>query len=193
MSVPKFTCAVESTIPSSQSQMSMASFDFSELEELVISAPGPVESTIPPRSQSQMSTVSSESSQSQVGFLGSTLGTSKKGKQPEVKKVLQMAAVAAKRQQEEADKKVARLKEMESRRQLAFQRKAEEERAKVLEEERKMKEEAERRKKEEKISQIKGPSNLLETKRRMRTSRNARLRWRRNQKSKNRHQAYCQF
>ena len=46
---------------------------------------------------------SSESSQSQVGFLGqaskllsSALGTSKK-KQPEVKKVLQMAAVAAKK------------------------------------------------------------------------------------------------
>jgi hypothetical protein len=37
---------------------------------------------------------------------------------------------------------------MESRRQLAIQRKAEEERAKILEEERKMKEEAERRKKE---------------------------------------------
>jgi hypothetical protein len=37
---------------------------------------------------------------------------------------------------------------MESRRQLAIQRKAEEEKAKVLEEERKMKEEAERRKKE---------------------------------------------
>ena len=37
---------------------------------------------------------------------------------------------------------------MESRRQLAIQRKADEEKAKVLEEERKMKEEAERRKKE---------------------------------------------
>ena len=37
---------------------------------------------------------------------------------------------------------------MESRRQLAILRKAEEEKAKVLEEERKMKEEAERRKKE---------------------------------------------
>ena len=37
---------------------------------------------------------------------------------------------------------------MESRRQLAIQRKAEEEKVKVLEEERKMKEEAERRKKE---------------------------------------------
>lgn len=37
---------------------------------------------------------------------------------------------------------------MESRRQLALQRKAEEEKAKALEEDRKMKEEAERRKKE---------------------------------------------
>ena len=37
---------------------------------------------------------------------------------------------------------------MESRRQLAIQRKAEEEKAKALEEERKMKEEAERRRRE---------------------------------------------
>lgn len=37
---------------------------------------------------------------------------------------------------------------MESRRQLAIQRKADEEKAKALEEERKMKEEAERRKRE---------------------------------------------
>lgn len=56
-----------------------------------------------PRSQSQMSMASSESSQSQAGFLGqaskllsSALGTTKK-KQPEVKKVLQMAASAAKK------------------------------------------------------------------------------------------------
>lgn len=51
-------------------------------------------------------------------------------------------------QQEEADKKAARLREMESRRQLAIQRKAEEEKARELEEERKLKDEAERRKKE---------------------------------------------
>lgn len=37
---------------------------------------------------------------------------------------------------------------MESRRQLALQRKAEEEKARILDEERKMKEDAERRKKE---------------------------------------------
>lgn len=55
-----------------------------------------------PRSQSQMSMASSESSQFQIGFLGQAsklfgaLGTSKK-KQPEVKKVLQMAATAAKK------------------------------------------------------------------------------------------------
>jgi len=52
------------------------------------------------------------------------------------------------KQQEEADKKATRLKEMESRRQQAIQRKAEEEKTKAQEEERKMKEEAERRKKE---------------------------------------------
>jgi hypothetical protein len=51
-------------------------------------------------------------------------------------------------QQEEADKKVLRLKEMEMRRQQAMQRKAEEEKAKALEEEKKLKEEAERRKRE---------------------------------------------
>lgn len=56
-----------------------------------------------PRSQSQASISSSASSQSQAGFFGqasklltSALGSSKKGK-PEVKKVLQMAAVAAKK------------------------------------------------------------------------------------------------
>jgi len=50
-----------------------------------------------------MSMASSQSSHSHTGFLGqaskllsSALGTSKKGK-PEVKKVLQMAAVAAKK------------------------------------------------------------------------------------------------
>ncbi|KDR84979.1 hypothetical protein GALMADRAFT_107537 [Galerina marginata CBS 339.88] len=130
----------------------------SELEEIILGASksttNAVEAKAPPRSQSQMSMASSESSQSQVGFLGqaskllsSALGTNKK-KQPEVKMVLQKAAVAAKKQQEEADKKAARLKEMESRRQQALQRKAEEEKARALEEERKMKEDAERRKRE---------------------------------------------
>ncbi|KAF8974043.1 hypothetical protein BDZ97DRAFT_1778146 [Flammula alnicola] len=128
-----------------------------ELEDIILRSSKATVSIVEPkiaRSQSQLSMASSESSQSQVGFLGqaskllsSALGTSKK-KQPEVKKVLQMAAVAAKKQQEEADKKAARLKEMESRRQLALQRKAEEEKAKALEEERKMKEEVERRKRE---------------------------------------------
>ena len=52
------------------------------------------------------------------------------------------------KQQEELEKKAARLKEMENRRQLALQRKAEEEKTRALEEERKIKEEAERRKRE---------------------------------------------
>ncbi|KAG5639237.1 hypothetical protein H0H81_005311 [Sphagnurus paluster] len=106
------------------------------------------------RSESQMSMASSQSSQSNAGFFGqasklfsSALGTSKKNK-PEVKKVLQMAAVAAKKQQEENDKKAARLRDMENRRQLAIQRKAEEEKARALEQEKKIKEEGERRKRE---------------------------------------------
>ncbi|KAF9478526.1 hypothetical protein BDN70DRAFT_40904 [Pholiota conissans] len=127
-----------------------------ELDEIITGTSQSVIATVEPkipRSQSQMSMTSSESSQSQVSLLGQTsklfnaLGTGKK-KQPEVKKVLQMAASAAKKQQEEADKKAARLKEMDNRRQLALQRKAEEEKAKALEEERKVKEEIERRKKE---------------------------------------------
>ncbi|KAF7310904.1 INCENP-ARK-bind domain-containing protein [Mycena chlorophos] len=105
------------------------------------------------RSQSQMSFASTNSSQSQVGFFGqatklvsSMLGSSKKGK-PEVKS-LQLAAAAAKKEQEEKDKKANRLKDMENRRQAALQRKAEEEKAKAQEEERRLKEENERRKKE---------------------------------------------
>jgi hypothetical protein len=46
------------------------------------------------------------------------------------------------------DKKATRLKEMESRRHLALQRKAEEEKSKVMEQERRMKEDGERRKRE---------------------------------------------
>ena len=51
-------------------------------------------------------------------------------------------------QQEEADKKATRLKEMEARRQQALQKKAEEEKARQMEEERRAKEEMERRKRE---------------------------------------------
>lgn len=51
-------------------------------------------------------------------------------------------------EKEEKDKKATRLKEMESRRQLAVQRKADEEKSKALEDERKMKEEGEKRKRE---------------------------------------------
>ncbi|KAF9496192.1 hypothetical protein BDN71DRAFT_1589216 [Pleurotus eryngii] len=113
----------------------------------------PSEHNNAPRSQSQLSIISSSSSQSQGGFfnqatklVSSVLGTSKKGK-TEVKS-LQLAAAAAKKQQEESEKKAARLKEMDHRRQLALQRKAEEEKAKAAEEERKMKEDADRRKRE---------------------------------------------
>ncbi|KIL70842.1 hypothetical protein M378DRAFT_116137 [Amanita muscaria Koide BX008] len=109
----------------------------------------------PPRSQSQLSHSSSASSQqSQVGFFGqasklitSMMGSGKKPK-PDVKKVMQKAAFAAKKQQEETDRKAARLKEMENRRQLALQRKAEEDKAKMEEQEKKIKEENERRKRE---------------------------------------------
>ncbi|KAI0918494.1 hypothetical protein AcV5_002474 [Taiwanofungus camphoratus] len=109
----------------------------------------------PVRSQSQQSMASTaSSSRSQVGFFGqasrlvnSMLGGSKKSK-PEPVKSLQLAAAAAKKQQEEIEKKAARLKEMENRRQLAMQRKVEEDKARALEEERKFKEETERRKRE---------------------------------------------
>ncbi|KAJ7225524.1 hypothetical protein GGX14DRAFT_639397 [Mycena pura] len=119
----------------------------------------PTKSTVslvdPPasRSQSQMSIASTASSHSQGGFLGhaskfvtSMLGASKTAK-PEVKS-LQLAAVAAKKQQEEKEKKANRLKEMENRRQAALQRKADEEKAKVQDEERRLKGENERRKRE---------------------------------------------
>ncbi|GBE83919.1 predicted protein [Sparassis crispa] len=106
------------------------------------------------RSQSQQSSTSASSSQSQMGFFGnaskfvsSMLGGSKKPK-PEPVKSLQLAAVAAKKQQEENEKKTARLKEMENRRQLAQQRKAEEDKARAIEEDRKFKVETERRKRE---------------------------------------------
>ncbi|KAF8640492.1 hypothetical protein AX17_000154 [Amanita inopinata Kibby_2008] len=130
----------------------------SGIHDLIADCPiitsSPVDGT---RSQSQMSVSSSNSSQSQqlqVGFFGQAtkllsnmMGSGKKGK-PEVKKVLQKAAVAAKKQQEEADRKVTRLKEMENRRQLAMQRKADEEKARTMEQEKKLKEDSERRKRE---------------------------------------------
>ncbi|KAG6851067.1 hypothetical protein H0H93_002959 [Arthromyces matolae] len=116
---------------------------------------------------SQASMSSSQSSQSHTGFLGqasrflgSALGTSKKGTS-DVKKVLQMAAVAAKKQQEENDKKAARLKEMENRRQLAIQRKAEEEKARSLEQERKAKEEGDRRKREREENTDRRPIKVI--------------------------------
>ena len=50
-------------------------------------------------------------------------------------------------QQEEQDRKAARLKEMEARRQAVLQKKVEEGKVKADEEERKVREDAERRKK----------------------------------------------
>lgn len=77
------------------------------------------------------------------------LGSGKKGKpvKPEVKS-LQLAAAAAKKDQDEREKKEKRLKEMEHRRQLAAQRKVEEEKARKDEQERRANEERERRKRE---------------------------------------------
>jgi hypothetical protein len=63
-------------------------------------------------------------------------------------------------QQEEKDKKAARMKEMENRRQLAIQRKAEEEKVRAAEQERKIKEEGERRKREREELTDKRPLKL---------------------------------
>ncbi|CCM02151.1 uncharacterized protein FIBRA_04229 [Fibroporia radiculosa] len=132
-----------------------------ELDELVAAGASTVSLVQPkggaerPRSQSQQSMASTASSQSQpVGFFGqasklvsSVLGSTKKVKGEPVKS-LQLAAQAAKKQQEEIEKKATRLKEMENRRQLALQRKAEEDKARAIEEDRKIKEENDRRKRE---------------------------------------------
>ncbi|KAG6911972.1 hypothetical protein DXG01_000220 [Tephrocybe rancida] len=133
-----------------------------ELEDIVLHNKPTTSLAEVQQSDSQLSMASSQSSQSHTGFLGqasrligSALGTSKKGN--DVKKVLQMAAVAAKKQQEETDKKTARLKEMENRRHLAIQRKAEEEKARTLEQEKKAKEEGERRKREREENTDKRP------------------------------------
>ena len=98
--------------------------------------------------------------------MSSVLGGSKKTVKPEPVKSIQRAAVVAKKvgitcgperslskltsfqQQEEAEKKANRLKEMEQRRQQAFQRKADEEKLRAQEEEKKLKEEADKRKRE---------------------------------------------
>ncbi|KAF9456187.1 hypothetical protein BDZ94DRAFT_1292946 [Collybia nuda] len=135
--------------------------DDNELEDM-LSMINPIKSKTT-RNEGQTMTVSALSSQSQPGFLGqtsklisSTSSTSKKGK-PGVEKVLQMAAVAAKKQQEESDKKATRLKEMENRRQLAMQRKAEDDKAKLQDRERKLKEEGERRKREREETTEKKP------------------------------------
>ncbi|TFY81947.1 hypothetical protein EWM64_g2063 [Hericium alpestre] len=112
------------------------------------------------RNPSQLSLASSSGSSSQMGFFGqasklvsSMLGGGKKVKaEPKVKgepvKSIQLAAAVAKKHQEEQDRKTARLKEMEARRQAALQRKAEDEKTKADEYQKKIKEEAERRKKD---------------------------------------------
>ncbi|EJD03980.1 uncharacterized protein FOMMEDRAFT_27803 [Fomitiporia mediterranea MF3/22] len=75
-------------------------------------------------------------------LVSSVLGGSKKGKEPV--KSLQLAAAAAKKQ-EEAERKANRLKEMEARRQQVLQKKAEEDRAREV---KKARDETERWKRE---------------------------------------------
>ncbi|KAI6031840.1 hypothetical protein BKA83DRAFT_587332 [Pisolithus microcarpus] len=118
------------------------------------------------RSNSQLSmTSATSSSQSETGFLGqatklvaSMLGGGKKDK-PEIKS-LQRAAATAKRQQDEADKKASRLKEMEARRQAVLSKKAEEEKTRVLEDEKRTKEDSERRKREREENTDKRPMKV---------------------------------
>ncbi|KAI6047647.1 inner centromere protein [Pisolithus marmoratus] len=110
-------------------------------------------------------TSATSSSQSETGFFGqatklvtSMLGGGKKDK-PEIKS-LQRAAATAKRQQDEADKKALRLREMEARRQAILARKAEEEKARILEDDKKTKEDSERRKREREENADKRPMKL---------------------------------
>ncbi|KAI6007423.1 hypothetical protein EDD15DRAFT_2358529 [Pisolithus albus] len=118
------------------------------------------------RSDSQLSmTSATSSSQSETGFLGqatklvaSILGGGKKDR-PEIKS-LQRAAATAKRQQDEADKKASRLKEMEARRQAVLSRKVEEEKARVLEDEKRAKEDSERRKRDREENTDKRPMKV---------------------------------
>jgi hypothetical protein len=60
-------------------------------------------------------------------------------------------------EQEDKDKKTARMKEMENRRQFAIQRKTEEEKSRGVEEGKKLKEEVERRKREREDTTDKRP------------------------------------
>jgi hypothetical protein len=64
-------------------------------------------------------------------------------------------------QQEEKDKKATRMREMENRRQIAIQRKAEEEKTRAADEERKVREEGERRRKEREELAEKRPISRL--------------------------------
>jgi hypothetical protein len=65
------------------------------------------------------------------------------------------------KQQEETDKKATRLKDMETRRQAAIQKKMEEEKQKALEEERRLREEAERRKRDREENADKKPLKTI--------------------------------
>ena len=67
-------------------------------------------------------------------------------------------------QQGEQDRKAARLKEMEARRQAVLQKKAEEEKVKAGEKEKKVKEDTERRKKEREENTGKRPLVRAESK-----------------------------
>ncbi|KZT70010.1 hypothetical protein DAEQUDRAFT_690017 [Daedalea quercina L-15889] len=148
-----------------------------DLEDIAIAGQSTVSLVQPSveRSQSQQSMAASTASslqQSQAGlfgqatkFVNSMLGGGKK--KPEPVKSLQLAAQAAKKQQEELEKKAARLKEMENRRQLAQQRKAEGEQVRAQEEEKKIREENERRKREREELTDKRPLSRLGSKKQL--------------------------
>ncbi|KAF8140270.1 hypothetical protein EV363DRAFT_1500545 [Boletus edulis] len=154
----------QETIELSDDERSIA--EASELEEGAVAGMSGLRRVEPnARNASQISIASdASSSQSRDGFfmqatklVNSMLG-GKKAK-PGLKS-LQLAAAAAKRQHEEADKKTQRLKDMEARRQTAIAKKAEAERARLLEEERKSKEEVEKRKREREENTDRRPLKL---------------------------------
>ncbi|KAH9954441.1 hypothetical protein BC827DRAFT_1243053, partial [Russula dissimulans] len=125
----------------------------------------------PDVTKSQLSVASSSGESSQpVGFFGhatklvsSMLGVNKKAK-AEAPKSIQLAAAVAKKQQDEQDRRAARLREMEARRQAVLQKKADEEKVKAEEGERKAREDAERRKKEREENTSKRPPVRAESK-----------------------------
>ncbi|KAF9786958.1 hypothetical protein BJ322DRAFT_1107046 [Thelephora terrestris] len=95
-------------------------------------------------------------SNSQGGLLSNALktvagvfGAGKKAKTPDPPKSLQLSASLSKKQKEEEDKKVSRMKEMELRRQQIAEKKAEVEKSKKAEEEQKARLEAEKKRERE--------------------------------------------